>query len=94
MADGAIDVTSTVVGKVSELGDGEAPFTLRSHALACANRASFRLGRAGCILPRRGTRKGLYLLSFTFSAQVLMLPRLGNVLSAGGLRRPCFPDSY
>jgi class 3 adenylate cyclase len=55
---------------------------------------SFRLGRAGCILPRRGTRKGLYLLSYTFSAQVLMLPRLGNVLSAGGLRRPCFPDPY
>jgi hypothetical protein len=45
VADGAIDVTSTVVGKVSELGDGEVSFTLRSHALeACANRASFRLG--------------------------------------------------
>jgi hypothetical protein len=44
VADGAIDVTSMVVGKVSELGDGEASFTLRSHALeACANRASFRV---------------------------------------------------
>ncbi len=32
VADGAIDVTSTVVGKVSELGHGEASLTLRSHA--------------------------------------------------------------
>jgi hypothetical protein len=32
VADGAIDVTSTVVGKVSELGEGEASLTLRSHA--------------------------------------------------------------
>ena len=39
MADGAIDVTSMVVGKVSELADGEGSFTLRGHALeACANR--------------------------------------------------------
>jgi hypothetical protein len=44
VADGAIDVTSTAVGKVSELGHGEVSLTLRSHALeACANRASFRL---------------------------------------------------
>jgi hypothetical protein len=75
VADGAIDVTSMVVGKVSELADGEASFTLRSHALeACANRASFRVECAG-------RRKGLYLMSFTFSAQVLWLPHLGKVLS-------------
>ena len=37
VADGATDVTSMVVGKVSELADGEASFTLRSHsAVACA----------------------------------------------------------
>jgi hypothetical protein len=42
VADGAIDVTSTVIGKVSELGEGEASLKLRVMAPeAHANRASF-----------------------------------------------------
>jgi hypothetical protein len=89
VADGAIDVTSTVVGKVSELGHGEASLTLRSHAPeACANRASFRLGEPDASSLGAGLGRGLDLLSFTFSAQVLWLPHLGKGLSAGRLRRP------
>jgi len=77
VADGAIDVTSTVVGKVSELGHGEVSLTLRSHAPeACAKRASFRLwGAVRTGLPRdpgvhpfievRDLEAALLVLSFT-----------------------------
>ena len=57
-----------------------------------ANRASFRLwGEPGGTLPGEGLGGALSIELLRFQpAHVLMLPRPGNVLSAGRLRRPCF----
>jgi hypothetical protein len=48
VADGAIDVTSTVVGKVSELGHGEVSLTL---AEPCSGSFAQTVRASGCAVP-------------------------------------------
>ena len=78
VADGAIDVTSTVVGEVSELGHGEVSLTLRSHAPeACANRASFQMWGAGEPVSRE-TRKHPFIEVRDLEAALLVLSFTSN----------------